>query len=130
MTPPLVHDDMVRIPRGTFAMGSDDFYPDERPVHERTVEEFELDRYPVTNADFAAFVADTGYVTVAERPLDPPSSPISHLMSSRRARWCSPRRAARSTCRTGARGGAGSRARRGATPRALIRASTTGCGIR
>ena len=29
------------------------------------------DRAPVSNADFAAFVADTGYVTTAEQPLDP-----------------------------------------------------------
>jgi sulfatase modifying factor 1 len=63
-------EDMVRLTAGTFLMGSDAFYPDERPVHERRVESFEIDRYPVTNADFAAFVADTGYVTVAERPLD------------------------------------------------------------
>jgi sulfatase modifying factor 1 len=63
-------EDMVRLTGGTFLMGSDAFYPDERPVHERRVESFEIDRYPVTNADFAAFVADTGYRTVAERPLD------------------------------------------------------------
>lgn len=63
-------EDMVRLPAGTFLMGSDAFYPDERPVHERTVAAFALDRHPVTNADFADFVADTGYTTVAERPLD------------------------------------------------------------
>ncbi len=32
---------------------------------------FAIERHPVTNAQFAEFVADTGYVTVAERPLDP-----------------------------------------------------------
>lgn len=56
-------------------MGSDEFYPDERPVHERTVGDFRIDRYEVTNADFARFVEDTGYVTVAERPLDPAAYP-------------------------------------------------------
>ncbi|WP_187264974.1 formylglycine-generating enzyme family protein [Homoserinibacter sp. GY 40078] len=61
---------MVAIPAGTFRMGSDDFYPDERPVHVREVEGFAIDRYEVTNADFAAFVDETGYRTVAERPLD------------------------------------------------------------
>jgi formylglycine-generating enzyme required for sulfatase activity len=63
-------DDMVRIPAGAFRMGSDDFYPDERPAHERHVDAFELDRRPVTNAQFASFVDETGYLTVAERPLD------------------------------------------------------------
>ena len=66
---------MVRIDGGTFRMGSDEFYPDERPVHERTVGTFWIDRYAVTNADFARFVTDTGYVTVAERPMDPADYP-------------------------------------------------------
>lgn len=61
--------DMVLVPGGVFAMGSDDFYPDERPVHKRSVDAFWVDRHPVTNADFARFVAETGHVTVAERPL-------------------------------------------------------------
>ncbi|GAA1956155.1 formylglycine-generating enzyme family protein [Microbacterium deminutum] len=68
-------DDMVRIAGGTFQMGSDEFYPDERPVHERSVGAFEIDRYEVTNEDFAAFVTDTGYVTVAERDIDPTTMP-------------------------------------------------------
>ena len=66
---------MVRIEGGTFRMGSADFYPDEQPVHERTVASFHLDRYAVTNADFARFVDATGYVTVAERPMDPADYP-------------------------------------------------------
>ncbi|QNE34011.1 formylglycine-generating enzyme family protein [Leifsonia shinshuensis] len=68
-------DDMVRIDGGTFRMGSDDFYPDEQPVHERTVAGYLIDRYAVTNADFARFVDATGYVTVAERPMDPADYP-------------------------------------------------------
>lgn len=64
------HDpDMVLLPAGAFVMGSDDFYSDERPVHERAVEAFWIDRFQVTNAQFAEFVDATGYVTVAERPL-------------------------------------------------------------
>ena len=66
---------MVRIEGGVFRMGSAEFYPDETPVHERTVEAFEIDAHPVTNEQFAAFVAATGYVTVAERPLDPADFP-------------------------------------------------------
>ncbi|QIG41119.1 formylglycine-generating enzyme family protein [Microbacterium sp. 4R-513] len=74
---------MVLLPAGVFTMGSDDFYPDERPVHERTVEAFWIDRHQVTNAEFARFVAETGYVTVAERPLeasDYPDLPAEDLV--------------------------------------------------
>ncbi|MGB4780165.1 formylglycine-generating enzyme family protein, partial [Microbacterium sp.] len=66
---------MALIPGGTFRMGSDEFYPDERPVHERDVAAFWIDRREVTNADYARFVADTGYITVAERELDPAEFP-------------------------------------------------------
>src|SRR4051794_41050923 len=62
---------MVGLAAGSFLMGSDAFYPEEGPVHERVVDAFELDVHPVTNRQYAAFVAATGYVTVAERPLDP-----------------------------------------------------------
>ena len=67
--------DMVRITGATFLMGSDEFYPDEQPVHERFVESFEIDRYEVTNEDFARFVESTGYMTVAERAIDWASIP-------------------------------------------------------
>jgi sulfatase modifying factor 1 len=56
-------------------MGAADFYPEERPVHEVTVDGFWIDRHPVTVAQFKRFVRDTGYVTVAERPLDPRDYP-------------------------------------------------------
>lgn len=56
-------------------MGSDEFYGDETPVHVREVDEFEIDSAPVTNAEFAAFVTATGYVTIAERELDPQDYP-------------------------------------------------------
>jgi formylglycine-generating enzyme required for sulfatase activity len=52
-------------------MGSDGHYPEERPTHPVTVEDFWIDRHTITNAEFAAFVLATGYVTLAERPLDP-----------------------------------------------------------
>ena len=51
-------------------MGSEDFYPEEAPVHEEAVGAFFIDRFPVTNGEFLAFVADTGYVTLAERAPD------------------------------------------------------------
>jgi len=61
--------DMVWIPGGTFLMGSEDFYAEERPIHSVTVDGFWIDQHPVTVAEFRRFVRATGYVTVAERPL-------------------------------------------------------------
>ncbi|MGW0161112.1 formylglycine-generating enzyme family protein [Mycobacterium sp. NPDC003323] len=52
-------------------MGSTRFYPEEAPARTATVAPFAIERHPVTNAQYAAFVADTGYLTVAERPMDP-----------------------------------------------------------
>jgi formylglycine-generating enzyme required for sulfatase activity len=62
------HPNMVWIPGGTFQMGSDHHYPEERPVHSATVEGFWIERYTVTNEQFARFVEATGHVTLAERP--------------------------------------------------------------
>jgi formylglycine-generating enzyme len=59
--------DMVEIAGGTFRMGSDRFYPEERPVREVSVEGFQIDRHPVTVAEFRRFVKATGHVTWAER---------------------------------------------------------------
>ncbi|CCH88441.1 Sulfatase-modifying factor [Modestobacter italicus] len=56
-------------------MGSADFYPEERPVHRVAVDGFWMDRHPVTATAFARFVADTGYLTVAERRPDPAAYP-------------------------------------------------------
>jgi formylglycine-generating enzyme len=62
--------DLIELSGGVFRMGSQQFYPDEGPVHDRHVEPFAIEQHPVTNAQFSEFVSDTGYVTVAERPLD------------------------------------------------------------
>jgi formylglycine-generating enzyme len=67
--------EMAWIPGGTFWMGSDHFYPEEAPAHQVTVDGFWLDRFAVSNAQFQSFVESTGYVTVAERPLDPKQYP-------------------------------------------------------
>jgi len=64
-------------------MGSDDHYPEEAPAHDVVVDGFWCDRAPVTNDQFAEFVDATGYVTVAERPLDPadyPGAPAENLV--------------------------------------------------
>ena len=73
---------LVQLPGGTFRMGSDAHYPEEAPVHRVRVGAFAIDPTPVTNERFAAFVGATGYVTVAERPLDPadyPGAPAENL---------------------------------------------------
>src|ERR1700744_3789754 len=73
-TPPEAVSDgrrpMVTLPAGTFLMGTD--YPHgfpgdgEGPVRPVSLSAFEIDTYPVTNADFAAFVAATHFQTEAE----------------------------------------------------------------
>lgn len=64
----------VSVPGGEFRMG-DTLYPEEGPPRIERVGAFSIDRYEVTNAQFARFVTATGHVTVAERPLDPAAFP-------------------------------------------------------
>ncbi|MGF1569778.1 MAG: formylglycine-generating enzyme family protein [Nodosilinea sp.] len=62
--------DMVYISGGTFTMGSDNSkFVEEKTAEDVTVSPFCIEPHEVTNAQFAEFVAATGYVTVAERPL-------------------------------------------------------------
>jgi sulfatase modifying factor 1 len=82
------------IPGGEFSMGcvdprgmpdgGPDAMVDARPVHRVQVPGFWMDATEVTNAQFAAFVAATGYVTVAERPPRPedfPGAPPENLVA-------------------------------------------------
>ena len=80
---------MRQIPGGTFLMGSDRHYADERPEHKVSVSGFWIDETTVTNADYDAFVAATGYVTVAERPIDPADYPGRTRGCWFPDRWCS-----------------------------------------
>lgn len=72
---------MVRIPAGEFVMGTSDrqraylrrvygwegsWTYSESPERRTSLPEYFIDRTPVTNAQFAEFVEDTGYRTVAE----------------------------------------------------------------
>ena len=66
---------MVLVPGGSTSIGSDRFYPEERPVREAIVGAVWFDPHPVTNADFARFVDDTGHVTVPEIAPDPADFP-------------------------------------------------------
>ncbi len=63
------------VPPQTATLGSDAHYAEEGPVRDVTVDGFWIQTHQVTNANFAAFVEATGYVTVAERPLDPSAYP-------------------------------------------------------
>lgn len=60
---------MVWIPGGEFTMGSDSYLArsNEKPAHKVIIAGFWMDRTDVTNAQFAAFIRATGYVTTAER---------------------------------------------------------------
>ncbi|MDQ2686740.1 MAG: formylglycine-generating enzyme family protein [Armatimonadota bacterium] len=92
------HKGMVWIPAGTFAMGGPamgsltcslpkagsgkpvcaglmDGFPDAQPNHQVSVDGFWMDATEVTNAQYAAFVRATGYITVAERKPDPAQFP-------------------------------------------------------
>ncbi|CUS43868.1 Sulfatase modifying factor 1 precursor (C-alpha-formyglycine-generating enzyme 1) [hydrothermal vent metagenome] len=66
---------MRRVPGGIFSMGSERFYPEEAPVRQVRVETFWIDETPVTNDQFARFVAETGHVTLAEIAPDPADYP-------------------------------------------------------
>ena len=62
---------LVQIPAGRYRIGSDRFYPEEAPSREIEIASFLIERTPVTNHQFAAFVRSSGYLTVSERAADP-----------------------------------------------------------
>jgi len=51
----------VTVPGGAFLMGSDAGQDDERPVHRVYVDAFRMSVYPVTRAEYGAFLRDTGH---------------------------------------------------------------------
>ena len=57
---------MIWIPGGTYRMGSEHHYPEERPAQRVSVDGFWMDRTPVTNNAFEEFVRKTGHATFAE----------------------------------------------------------------
>ncbi len=66
---------MRRVSGGRFIMGSEDFYPEEGPVHPVELDGFWIDEHPVTVAEFRRFVKGTGYLTCAEQQPDPADYP-------------------------------------------------------
>jgi rhamnose transport system permease protein len=65
--PPKPIDDMLLIEAGPFTLGSDSTEANESPAQVIELDTFEMDRFEVTNADFAMFVNATGYQTEAEQ---------------------------------------------------------------
>lgn len=66
---------MKYLAAGAFQMGSSRFYPEEVPIRQARVGGFWIDETPVTNSQFAEFVAATGYVTLVEQAPDPRDYP-------------------------------------------------------
>jgi len=82
-TDPSLTEHMVWITGGSFSMGSENGNSDEKPAHTVHFSGFWLDKTEVTNRQFSEFVNDTGYITVAEQPLDPEQFqdvPTDHLL--------------------------------------------------
>jgi formylglycine-generating enzyme required for sulfatase activity len=81
----IIQDGMVLVKGGEFAMGSDDpSFADAQPIHNVHLNDFWMDEHEVTNEQFAKFVAATGYVTIAEREIDPkdfPGVPLADLVA-------------------------------------------------
>ena len=80
--PEVSTEGMVWVAGGEFNMGTND-YPDAKPIHKVSVKGYWIDEHEVTNAQFAAFVNATKYVTIAERPLNPadfPGVPLDMLV--------------------------------------------------
>lgn len=62
-----ISDRMAHIAGGNFIMGSDQYYREEAPARECSVESFRLDVCAVSNNEFAKFISATNYVTTAEK---------------------------------------------------------------
>ena len=77
-----VRVDTIAVTGGTFWMGSNSHYPEESPAHRATVDDFLIDRTPVTNRQFNAFVNATGHVTFAELVPDAADYPgaLPHML--------------------------------------------------
>jgi formylglycine-generating enzyme required for sulfatase activity len=60
---------VARIPPGEFAMGSHDGEEDQGPLHKAYLDEFCIGTCPVTNAEYAQFVRETGHPSPTIRAL-------------------------------------------------------------
>lgn len=63
--------ELIYIPGGSFMMGSNDGYNDEKPVHPVTMKSFFAGKYPVTQAQWAAVMGNNpSYFKGANRPVE------------------------------------------------------------
>lgn len=63
----IADSDFVWVSGGQFTLGEDPYYPEEGPPRQIEVDGFWISQTEVTNAQFAKFVEETGYLTAAER---------------------------------------------------------------
>lgn len=89
--PPSVPAGMVLVPAGPFLMGSEEGREDEAPLREVYLDAFYIDRYEVTNAEYAAFLnAIGGHVgrcgghDCADTEVENPDSRIFYNYKTRR----------------------------------------------
>ena len=75
------HPGMVWVEGGAFRFGADATFPEEGPSAQAAVEGFWMDQTEVTNAQFAEFVAATGYRTLAERGVRTGADPRSPVVA-------------------------------------------------
>jgi formylglycine-generating enzyme required for sulfatase activity len=61
--------EVARIPAGEFLMGAEDGEEDERPAHRAYLDEFYIGTHPVTNAEYAQFIKETGHPSPAIRSI-------------------------------------------------------------
>ena len=78
MTQDKLLKDMVWVPGGAFLMGSDDFYPEEGPVHRVRVSGFWMDEHAVTAAEYCRFVSATGMSGSGPQTSSAPGTPAAH----------------------------------------------------
>lgn len=73
---------MAWVPGGSFTMGAEYAYREEGPAHQQQLPGFWMDQTEVTTAQFAEFVAATGYLTLAERGISNPAQGAPALPGS------------------------------------------------